>query len=190
MNNMTDKKSMRTLCRKLRNSIDKKTEKADSASKILLNFQKFLDTDNVLIYASVGSELGTRKFIQKLLDLGMNIALPKCYEGGIMSFHIIRSWDEMSDGKFGIPEPPESNPEPELTEKTICIVPGLAFTESGERLGYGGGFYDRFFSAHPQLFYIGFTYEDLIVPKLLTMSHDMKVNAIATEERMVLCSAE
>ena len=73
-------------------------------------------------------------------------------------------------------------------ESSVCIIPGLAFTEDGGRLGYGGGYYDEFILANPQLYTIALAYEELIVQQLPLMQHDLKVDLIVTEERTVLCN--
>ena len=72
--------------------------------------------------------------------------------------------------------------------RTVCIVPGLAFTEKGARLGYGGGFYDRFIAAYPEITTIALAYEAMITDSLPVQEHDMTVELIVTEERTVLCN--
>lgn len=106
-----------------------------------------------------------------------------------MTFHMITSVSELLEGKFGIPEPDETLAQPDLTDKTVCIVPGLAFTESGQRLGYGGGFYDRFITAFPQVCCIGLCFEEQIADRLPSEEHDALADQIITEKRKVFCSA-
>ncbi len=187
---MCDKKSLRSLCRKRRESVTDKLKKAADAADILLECREIKNAENILLYAAVGSETDTFELMERLLNLQKKIALPKCHENGIMTFHYINSADELITGKYNIPEPPESAPSLIMTDKAVCIVPGLAFTESGARLGYGGGYYDRFIALYPQLYKIGLTYEAMIFPELPTLPHDLKMDAIVTEERMVLCCAK
>ncbi len=187
---MTDKKSLRAYYRKLRSSVSGRTAKDSAISRRILQFQQVRQADNILVYASFGSEVSTCEIISHLLADGKNVSLPICSGDGIMNFHIIHSLDDTKPGMYGIPEPPENNPCPDLEKNTVCIVPGLAFTPDGGRLGYGGGYYDRFLSAHPHIFTVAPVYEELIAQELPLLPHDMRADALATEERMVLCSAQ
>ncbi|MBR3969608.1 MAG: 5-formyltetrahydrofolate cyclo-ligase [Ruminococcus sp.] len=145
--------------------------------------------DVVLLYASYNSEPSTWKFASWLLEKGISIAYPKCGEYGEMTFYKVNSTDQLHIGKFGIAEPTANIMDiPYITDKTVCIVPGLAFTADGKRIGYGGGYYDRFLLKNSQLFSIGLVYEKCIPEDLPSLEHDIKVKAIVTEERMVLCN--
>lgn len=187
---MPDKSSLRKQFREIRGSISDKQEKDRKISERLLNWSKILSADTVLIYASIGSEIDTGSITDFLLQSGKTVALPKCRENGVMTFHVIKSLSELSKGRYNIPEPDGNSESPVITADTVCIVPGLAFTAGGGRLGYGGGFYDRFAALYPELFTVGLAYESLIAPCLPILPHDLKVKAIATEERIVLCSAK
>lgn len=185
-----DKKSLRSFYKKIRSEITDRVSKENQAAERILGLDIIKNADYVLNYCQVGSELSTTLITEKLLETGIHVAFPKCRDNGIMTFHTVNSLNELNIGKFGIPEPEGVSVQPDFTHKTVCIVPGLAFTENGERLGYGGGFYDRFLSANSQIFSVALTFEQLIASELPVMSHDVRVNAIITEKRMVLCSAE
>lgn len=185
-----DKKILRKIYLEKRSNINDRERRSALAADNILASAKIIAADLILLYVSVGSEAETSYLTDMLIQAGKKVAMPKCSENGIMTFHIIGSRKDLQPGKYNIPEPCPKCPIAELTEKTVCIVPGLAFTEEGGRLGYGGGYYDRFTAAFPELFTIGLTFEELIVPELPILPHDLRVNAIATEERMVLCSAE
>ena len=190
MIDITDKKQLR------RHFMDvRKAVKSDSKDKMiaqrLMSEETVKNADIVLIYASFGSEINTWDITENLLKLHIIPAYPVCGGKSEMTFHIISSVSELSrNGKYGISEPDSSLPIPSLTEKSICILPGLAFTENGGRLGYGGGYYDRFLAAHKGLRKIALSYEELIVPELPIMPHDIRTDIIVTEERTVLCNAE
>ena len=106
-----------------------------------------------------------------------------------MTFHLIKSVADLHEGMYRIPEPDSSLPQPVITSDSVCIVPGLAFTEEGGRIGYGGGYYDEFILDNPDIYTIGLIYEELIVGELPLMQHDLRVDMIVTEERTVLCNA-
>ena len=181
-----DKKELRrhfTEVRKKAGSVDKDIRIADR----LLALNEVADADTVLLFASFGSEINTWDIAEKLLDSGKTIAFPLCHENGIMSFHCIQQLSQLKTGAYGIREPDGSLPCPVISDDTICIVPGLAFTEKGARLGYGGGFYDRFIQKYPDMSTIALAYEDMITQALPSERHDAAVKYIVTEERTVLC---
>ncbi len=155
----------------------------------LKKLEVFNDTDTVLLFASHRSEPSTWNFAEYLLNKGISVAYPKCGDGGEMTFYRVNSLDRLHIGKYGIAEPEGNIMDiPQITDKTVCIVPGLAFTCDGRRLGYGGGYYDRFLSKYPNLITIAPTYEKCITDDIPTMEHDIKVKSIVTEERTVLCN--
>ncbi len=185
-----DKKTARTYYSEMRNKLANKSEISRQITERLLTLDKIASADLVLTYISIGSEVSTGLFIESMLIQGKKIAVPKCESGGIMQFHIIKSTDDLRCGKYSIPEPVADCPIAEITDKTVCIVPGLSFTPDGKRLGYGGGYYDRFLSAYPSIYTIALSFDELIADELPSEPHDIGINAILTEKRMVLCSAE
>ncbi|MDE5763922.1 MAG: 5-formyltetrahydrofolate cyclo-ligase [Ruminococcus sp.] len=187
MTNPADKKALRKYFSELREKI-KDSGKDKSIAGRILSFGQVVDADCVLIYASFGSEADTWRIAHELIKQNITVAYPKCGNSGIMTFHTVKSADELHEGRYGIPEPSGNEPVPEISERTVCIVPGLAFTENGGRLGYGGGYYDRFLKKYPDMYTIAPAYEKLVVSHLPVAEHDVKIKAIATEERLVLCN--
>jgi len=165
--------------------------KEEIISARILSHEKINSADTVLMYASFGTEINTWNIAESLMRKNIKIAYPKCHKGGIMTFHLIESLSQLDDGgknSYGICEPCESLSEPEITENTVCIVPGLAFTEKGSRLGYGGGFYDRFLSVNREVYKIALSYESMIAESLPVMPHDISLDCIVTEERTINCN--
>ena len=192
MTDIKDKKQLRQYFSALRKT-EKNHEKDSSITGRLLSEKLIKDADVVLMYASFGSEINTWDIAERLLERNIMLAYPLCRENSEMTFHVVSSADQLTVsniGKFGIREPDISLPEPRLTKRSVCILPGLAFTESGGRLGYGGGFYDRFLAANKNLYKIALSYEKLVVPELPIMPHDIRTDLIVTEERTVHCNAE
>lgn len=97
----------------------------------------------VLCYVSTEIEADTRRFLSELLSKKTPVYVPRCAEGS-MRFFRLRALSELRTGAFGIPEPTGSE---ELLEdsRSVCVTPALSFDRDGYRLGYGGGYYDRFF---------------------------------------------
>ena len=182
---MQDKKQLRKYFSDIRKT-EKNKDKDLIIESRLFSLEKFLNADNVLIYASFGTEINTWSIAEKLIDRNIPVSFPKCIENGIMTFHLINSLNQLKDGKYGIKEPDISLPQPIITDRTVCILPALSLTEKGERLGYGGGYYDRFLSEYPQIYKTALTYEKLISDSLPTMPHDIKADCIITEESTII----
>lgn len=187
---MQDKKELRRHFSALRKNA--KTDVKDSAiATRLLSADEVANADTVLIFASFGSEPNTWELAEALLKKGKTVAFPRCKDEGVMTFHVVNDLSLLRDGdvgRYGICEPEGSLPCPDITERTVCIVPGLAFTEDGGRLGYGGGYYDRFLAEYPDICTIALAYEAVITDSLPLSEHDVKINQIVTEERTVLCN--
>ena len=112
----------------------------------------------------------------------MDVALPVTHkEIPKITFHKINSLSELKVGEYGIPEPAPSAPEIKGGEKTICIVPALAYDKDGNRLGYGGGYYDRFLSTYKGISILAI-YSFLYTDSLPTDEYDMAVHRIITEK--------
>ena len=117
----------------------------------ILGHQWFYRSDIFLCFASYGSEIDTHELINEAIRLGKRVFLPKVtntLEKPEMSFYRLTTLSELSSGYKGIPEPPEIAEKytfnPEETEHTLMLMPGVAFDAFRNRLGYGKGFYDRF----------------------------------------------
>ncbi len=185
---MENKQELRKEFSHLRAEVKDKVSKDMDITERLLEEEKIIDADYILLYASFGSEVDTYLLIDKLIEMGKKVALPKCGNERSMTFHLIGSVADLHEGMYRIPEPDSALPQPVITDKTVCIIPGLAFTEDGGRLGYGGGYYDAFILEYPHIYTIALAYEELIVDQLPLMQHDLTVDLIVTEERTVLCN--
>lgn len=184
-----DKKELRKLFRKKRSEIDEKIQKDSQIARRIFELTEIKNADTVLIYVSYDSEIDTHSIIEKLLECGKKVAVPKCLKDGIMNFIYIKSFDDLTAGAFGIPEPVGIS-EAVITKNTVCIVPALSFSADGTRLGYGGGYYDRFLEKYNNIYTVGVCYEELVSENLPSEKHDIKINKFVTQERTVHCSAE
>lgn len=166
-------------------------EASDSAIRhALSHFSLFAEATVVLTYVSYAAEVDTRVLIEGLLGEGRRVAVPRCDPAERrMRFCEIGSLGELSPGAHGLLEPaanarPLSVPE---MVGSVCLVPGLVFDGAGYRVGYGGGYYDRFLWFYPG---------DKIGMARMTMlssnplphdEHDLPVDFIATECGMWSC---
>jgi len=139
----------------------------------------------VFCYVSVGDETDTSKILRFLFDSGITVAVPLCHSRGIMEARIIQSPDELiPGGKFGLPEPIASAPRLEPDGVDLAVVPGAAFGEDGTRLGRGGGYYDRWL-LRGNAVKCGICREKFLVPSLPTEAHDVKMDFVLTERRLI-----
>lgn len=136
--------------------------------------------DTVLCYISIGSELPTEGIIAYCLKNSIKTAVPVCI-GESMLFRYISGFGDLEPGSFSIPEPKVYCPAAKITTASVCITPALCYNESGFRIGYGKGYYDRFFS-HNKCVKIGLCYEKLIA-EFSPDENDVAVDMIVTEHR-------
>ena len=127
------------------------SEKANYNLRIfvqLINSKLFSNAETILTYVSFGSEVDTEMIIDYALKMGKTVAVPYC-SGSQMLFFQINSFSDLQKGKFGIPTVFNINGlEIKDFNNALCLVPGLSFDLKGNRLGYGGGYYDRYIAKH------------------------------------------
>ena len=184
-----DKQFLRNELRKKRALLSLEERKAAN-QKIRERFEKILQQkqfskESVLyFYVSIHTEVDTRELLAYFLKEGYRIAVPKVtnQEAHEMKFYEIFHLSDLEKGFHGIYEP-VSEGKKELTSNGIMIVPGLGFTKQKDRLGYGGGFYDSYFSRlNTDIFKVAFAYECQMVSELPIEETDHKIDMIITEE--------
>jgi len=159
---------------------------ADGRIKARLEALPFYhEAQTVFCYVSVGSEVDTLGLIEDLLVSGKSIFVPRCEGGGIMYAQMLLSLSELEKGLLGIPVPPLMNPRVESTSLDLIIVPCLACDTSGYRIGYGGGYYDRYLASAEQATSIALCRESLLHEHLPQEDHDVPVDFVITDERMI-----
>ena len=154
----------------------------------LWNIDAFHKADCVLIYVSYRSEVETLDLIKKCLARRKIVAVPLTHPGqGLSAHQIIDPNQDLHPGYCGIPEPRVErtkllNPE----QIDTVLLPGSVFDLMGGRLGYGGGYYDRFLSNQaPKASRIGLCYELQVVEKVPVEDHDQEMHYLVTEKRTV-----
>ena len=150
----------------------------------LYSLPEYKSSRTILFYVSIGSEVKTYDMIEHALKAGKRVCVPVTdKEVHEITPCEIRSFDDLSKGTFGIPEPIERNPVP-LSQIDLVVVPGVAFDEQGNRLGYGMGYYDKLLRKlrAPA---IALSFELQLLPSIPTESHDVKVSKIITEKRVI-----
>ena len=138
--------------------------------------KEYRDASSIYLYLSCKNEVSTREILRCALQDGKKIAAPRV-QGSVMEFYEIRGMEDTVRGTFGIAEPKPTAPLA-TDETALMLVPGLAFDRSGNRLGYGGGFYDRYLHLHPNHPTIGLCYPFQVVETLDAQPHDMPVGRV------------
>ena len=164
---------------------EKELEKSDEAIYNNLSVLPELQAaERVFLYLSIRREVDTRRLLFRLLEQGKTAALPVSLSEGRMYFAEYRP-DGLTEGSVvPIPEPDEYAPQLEPQEGDLILVPALTFDLAGYRLGQGGGYYDRFLSAH-SLFSVGLARDALIMDEVPREAHDCAVSCLVTESRVI-----
>ncbi|MBO4951074.1 MAG: 5-formyltetrahydrofolate cyclo-ligase [Clostridia bacterium] len=140
-----DKREIRKVNKQKRAEMER-CVKAELDKKIcdnILNSMSFKYADTLLMFCPTEDEINVLSLFEAAKRNGKRVAFPKCFGKGIMKFYYVDDLSQLKVGKYGIKAPDEGE-EFETSTHPLCIVPSLSATKKGTRLGYGGGFYDRF----------------------------------------------
>lgn len=177
---------------------DKKRIFDNSIKENIINTREYQEAENILIYCSFGSEAGTRDIIIKALADNKNVFCPKITDtqNRKMEFIRIRSLNDFCEGKYSIPEPvmdSDSVIYKKSDGKSVIILPGLAFDFKGNRIGYGGGYYDNYMKCFENELSNGnmnsiaigydFQYVQDDISEFMTKS-DIKTNVVITDKEI------
>ena len=146
----------------------------------LIHCDEYDKSDLILVYVSVGSEIDTSEIIKYSFNSLKRVAVPFC-RNGRMDFYEILSTDELTASQFGIPTVDISDRTAvEMTDKTLCIVPAICLDIGGNRLGYGGGYYDRFLREN-DINHVCLVRKDFIVDNLPAEDFDFQIRKYITD---------
>lgn len=179
---VTEKKCIRKQMLALRKAIPDEKAAAWSASicDSILALPQYTRAECVLGYMPVQGEVSVLELLAQALRDQKQVYLP-AVDKGEMWFYRIRSLTKLQEGAFHIPEPPKTEPfESEKDAQVLVLVPGIAFTKDCLRLGYGGGYYDRFLPLVPHAYKIAPAYEQQLVDTLPQEATDQPVDAVCT----------
>ena len=127
-------------------------------------------------YLPYNQEVRTEPILLQALRDGKRVAVPKVY-GEEMRFIYLENLDSVAEGYAGIPEPVADEPVAQ-DETALVLMPGLAFDPQGHRIGYGGGFYDRFLAQEPNHPTVALCYAFQMLEKLETEEFDVPVDLV------------
>jgi len=163
--------------------------KSAAVLKRLISLPEFNAARALLVYvSSKDNEVDTLALIRTALERGRTVLVPVAVQSTReMVWSELKSLDELKRSTFGIMEPREEWVRPcEHTETDAAIVPGIAFDVAGYRIGYGGGYYDRFLAAFHGTT-IALAYELQIYESIPAEPHDRCVDLVVTENRIIDC---
>lgn len=144
----------------------------------------------ILFYAPLPHEISLIPIFHYARERGILCAFPRCSEQkGEMEFYRVDTLDELEVGKYGIQEPRADAERITDFSDALAFVPALAFDRKGYRIGYGGGYYDRFFSKH-RARTVGVIYEAFLTDSLPVAPFDIAVDVIVTEAQFLTAKKE
>ena len=152
-----------------------------SILKKLKKIESFRNAQKIGAYYPIGSEILTQDIMQEALSEGKEVFLPKVI-GKNMEFRKIENFSNLENGSFDIMEP--RNECPVDNDLDVILVPTVGISPTGVRLGYGHGFYDRFL-AENKIETISLTLEKQIIKNIPRSNHDVIINWIVTEDRVI-----
>lgn len=173
-----NKNELRSMIRQQKRAMT--AEEIDSRSAklttLFLASEAYHSAKTIYGYLPYNQEVRTVPLLEQALRDGKQVAVPKVY-GEEMKFLYITDLTAVSKGYAGIPEPIADEPEAD-DETALVLMPGLAFDPQGHRIGYGGGFYDKFLSQEPDHPTIALCYDFQVFPQLETEAFDIPVDAV------------
>lgn len=160
-------------------------QQIDDWSKVITetvtSLSEYRDCHRVLAYADYNHEVMTKYMIEAAWKDGKEVAVPKVV-GQDMVFYKLTDFTQLEEGYFGIPEPARG--EIVQWEDALMIMPGVAFDRENHRVGYGGGFYDRFLEKHPQVKRVAVAFEFQMMPTVPVEPTDISPEIIVTEKEV------
>ena len=180
-----DRGSLRRRARRIRDAIPA-AERVRLSAQVCARARRLLagmDADTVMVYVSFRSEVETAALIAELRSTH-RVAAPRVAAAGCMDAMLLDD-RQLVRSRQGIMEPPATAAVVEPASIDAVLVPGLAFDPAGFRLGYGGGYYDRFLARCAGALRIGLAFEAQIVDSVLPHAHDQPLHHIVTERRVI-----
>lgn len=173
-----DKKELRKAIRERKRAMTEAEIVAASRrlGELFLNCEQYRCAKTIYGYLPYNQEVRTVPMLEQAIRDGKRVAVPKCY-GDEMKFIYMDDLSKVEKGYANIPEPIADAPVAE-DPTALVLMPGLAFTTDGKRMGYGGGFYDKFLAAEPNHPTVALCYAFQMVEDLPTEEYDIPVDCV------------
>ena len=185
-----EKKALREKMKAIRDAIPEETRKEEDRilTDTILQTPFYAQAKWILTYVSFGSEVDTHALIRSALKDRKRVFVP-CVKDKAMDFYEIEALTDLAPGTMGIPEP-EANPAKKFpyslhlsldrAEECAVFVPGLAFDRNCHRIGYGGGYYDRFLASFRKKMAVGLCYNEQVQEAIPCLPEDMQTDIVVT----------
>ncbi|NLZ16309.1 MAG: 5-formyltetrahydrofolate cyclo-ligase [Desulfobulbaceae bacterium] len=185
------RRSLRSLARKLRDALSQAERSLASACicKRMCQLEEVAKAHIILLYSAFRSEVETEQLCCSLIQMGKKVCAPliNTEEKGMLPIELDNNAIDLRPGYCGIPEPVWRADRICAPEKLdIVVQPGLLFDRAGNRLGYGGGYYDRFLALKaPQALRIGLAFSCQVTTGIPAQKHDMRLDILITEKEIL-----
>jgi len=180
-----DKATLRQHLKTLRADIpaEQREESSHRIAERLFKLPDWQTARSTFIFVSFNTEVHTHDIIRQLLQSLPAVSVPRIIDKDHMLALRITDWEQLQVDKMGILAPIEGEVWNEGVD--IAVTPGLGFTEQGQRLGLGAGYYDKWFSSHPCKLKVALAFETQIQDDIPTDQYDIPVDLIVTEKRLI-----
>ena len=157
-----------------------RAEKCRSIYRNVTEHPAFLRARIIYIFVDAKGETDTREIIRQAWCTGKRVAVPRI-ENKRMQFYYIENFTDLNPGHFGIEEPKAECRPAENMKDALMVMPGVVFDRQRNRIGYGGGYYDRYLSEHPDLPTIAIAFSLQVLEKIPSEAHDIKPDILITD---------
>lgn len=173
-----DKRELRRMIREKKRamSVEQIAEKSRRLGALFADSEAYRQASAIYGYLPYNQEVRTVPMLEQALRDGKRVAVPKVF-GDEMRFIWMTDLTQVEKGYSGIPEPIEDGPEAD-DENALVLMPGLAFDPRGHRIGYGGGFYDKFLAREPEHPTVALCYDFQMLEQLDTEEFDIPVDLV------------
>lgn len=180
----------RMLAKRRALSSDEWLQSSRLAQQRLLALKEFTQANCIALYAATHNEVDTGLILEVAFEAGKRVLFPAVC-GHEMILREVEHLEQLSPGCFGILEPCRNGVDHQAIEADLIVVPGVAFDQSGHRIGYGKGYYDRFLQ-HPARTdgLVGLCHDfQLIDGNIPADRHDIRMELVVTEKRIIRCGS-
>ena len=173
-----NKKELRAMIRDQKRAMttEEINRRSEKLMELFLQSEAYQNAKTIYGYLPYNKEVRTVPMLEQALKDGKRVAVPKCY-GDEMKFLFMDDLSKVEKGYAGIPEPVADEPVAD-DETALVLMPGMAFDPQGHRIGYGGGFYDKFLAQEPNHPTLALCYDFQVLPHLETEEFDIPVDCV------------
>ena len=186
MTKAEEKQRLRRVIRELERQLSPryKAESSRAIAAHLLAMPEYQTAGTVFCFVGTKREVDTRPILEDALAAGKRLCVPLCTEPGIMELRQVTSLDQLVPGTYGILEPLADAPKVDVDEVDFAILPCVTCNHLGQRLGQGGGYYDRFLPGTRAL-RVGICPDFALLDAVPLRAHDGRMDGIVTPERTI-----